>query len=103
MVVNITSKEQTLKDFDDTIRKFCQQNNSFDENVGNNSNIELVNYVKDHIEIYLPMRKCSKKVIDESKTYFEYHNPDLLILFNSAETALGEFPPLMREFAEVIH
>lgn len=103
VVLNITSKDHTVKDFDDTIRKFCQQSNSFDENVGNNSNIELVNYLKDNMEIYLPMKKRSKRVMDESKTYFEYHNPDLLVLFNSPETALGEFPPMMREFAEVIH
>jgi hypothetical protein len=65
-------------------------------------NYQIINYIKDNLNIYLPMKGCSKKVMDDNKTYFESHNPDLMLLFNPSGFACGDFPSLMREFSEML-
>jgi len=73
------------------------------DNSSLNSNHEVVDFVKDTLEIYAPFRRTSKLVSDENKTFFELHNPNLLLLFNSDGFSMGQFPPLMREFSEILH
>lgn len=66
------------------------------------SNHELVDFVKSKSVLYAPMRQCKSDVVDDYKTFFENHNPDLMLVFNPVRFSLGSFPPLMREFAEML-
>mmetsp|Transcript_9764 Transcript_9764/g.8601 ORF Transcript_9764/g.8601 Transcript_9764/m.8601 type:complete len:170 (+) Transcript_9764:326-835(+) len=104
MCINILTSSGAEQDLCENIKNFCNKDSYSDQSSDiRTSNYQVIDYLKDNTQMYLPMRKISKRIIDDSKTYFEDHNPDLILLFNPKDFNLGKFPYLMREFAEMLH
>lgn len=102
-IINTLAKEQIDKNMNDTLTKFWREEPPVGSTDTEEASMRVVNYAKDHLEIYQPTRGWSRRVMDPTKTWFEQNNPDLILLFNSREFSLGGFPFLMREFAEILH
>ncbi len=103
LVLNIMTKEKVDQDLQERMRDFWGQDTYSDQSSDIlTSNHQLIDFIKKKSELYLPMKKCGKEVIDDYKTLFENHNPDLTLLFNPKDFTLGNFPPLMREFTEML-
>ena len=106
MVLTLLTDQTVQKDMTQTINSFCTVEVTADE-ISNDKmsemNYAVVNHVKTHSQMYSAMKGVSLKLVDDSKTYFDTHNPDLTLLFNPQEFSLGKFPALMREFTEMIN
>ena len=102
LILNILTKDQVSSDLCGNVRDFWSKQIYWDQSLDiTTSNYKVIDYLKANSDIYLPMRDLMKKNFDDSKTYFESHNPDLTLLFNPNGFSLGNFPPLMREFSEM--
>ncbi|CAI2377893.1 unnamed protein product [Moneuplotes crassus] len=103
LAVNILSKDRVGQDLQNNMRKFCSRDAYCDQSSDfRTTNLQLVDYLKSNSDLYLPMKNSQEENIDDSKTYFENYNPDLTLVFNPAGFSLGSFPPLMREFTEML-
>ena len=103
MSINILTSTDASRDLCENMQQFWSEDSYTDQSSDmRTSNYQVIDYLKDNLQMYQPMRKLSKRIIDDSKTYFEDHNPDLTLLFNQKDFTLGNFPPLMREFSEML-
>lgn len=103
MVINTISKDQATNEINNIFEKFTMENEELQKDSQEFSNMRTANHIKDKTEMYSPSKASSRKIIDPTKSCFDSNNPDLVLLFNTSEFRLGHFPPLMREFCEILH
>lgn len=96
---------QDLTPYQSSLKNIARQNEKVkiftNDDLAKNS--QVVNYLKKHVKVFMPMSGDKANFDANSKSYFEHCNWDMLMFFGTKGVQLGGFPDIMREFCEIIH